>query len=325
MSASTSERPLVVYGALAANVVIAVAKFIAAFATGSAAMLSEAFHSVADSGNQGLLLLGLHRSGRPPDDRHPFGYGPELFFWSMVVAMVLFGVGGGLSIYEGVKHVLSPGEGGDPTWNYVVLAIAFVAEGTSLTIALRHFLRGRNGRPFWRALRSSKNPSVFTVLAEDSAALAGIVIAFLGVFLRHRLDMPVLDGVASILIGVLLCAVASFLGHETKGLLLGESAEPHVRERITEVVRADPAVRDVAPPLTMHLGPDQILLNMSIVFDPSLRAAEVGAAIDRIERAIRAEDARIQRIFVEAKSVARTVDGAAAENARARGAHDVPP
>ena len=303
------KKPLAVYGALAANLLIAVVKFVAAAITGSSAMLSEGVHSVVDSGNQGLLLLGTHRSRQPADEQHPFGHGAELFFYGLLVAMLLFGFGGGLSIYEGVNHILHPAPLDDPTWNYVVLGAAALFEGTSLAIATRELLHRSRAAAFWERFRRSKDPSVFTVVAEDSAAIVGLIFAFLGVFLSHRLILPVLDGVASICIGVLLCSVALLLAYETKGLLVGESAEPEVRERIARVVRADPAVRRADAPLTMHLAPGEVLLNMSVTFDPQLPAAELARSIDRLERKVRQEDPRIARIFFEAAAMAQPQDG----------------
>lgn len=177
----SSESAIAVYGAMGANLAVAITKFAAAFASGSSAMLSEGIHSVVDTGNEALLLLGLRRSEKPADARHPFGYGKELYFWSLVVAIVLFGVGGGMSFYEGITHLRHPTEIGDPTWSYVVLGLSFLFEGTSWVVALKRFLPGVRDESFWRALRTSKDPSVVTVLLEDSAALSGLVVAFLGV------------------------------------------------------------------------------------------------------------------------------------------------
>jgi cation diffusion facilitator family transporter len=300
----SSERPITVYGAIAANGVIAVSKFAAGIISGSSAMLSEAIHSVVDTGNELLLLLGIHRSKKPADKLHPFGYGQELYFWSLIVAILLFGLGGGMSIYEGISHLRHPAVIRDPTWNYVVLGIAFVAEGTSWAIALRKFLEKRKkGQGLWQALRASKNPAVFVVLAEDSAALAGIVVAFLGVFFGHRLRNPYLDGTASIVIGLILATVAGFLAFESRDLLVGESADADVVRSIRKVARADPAVLDVSRPLTMHLGPGQVLLNLDIEFHPDLSASEITAAVDRLEAGIRKERPSIKRIFIEAESL----------------------
>lgn len=306
MPTTAAKRPVAVYGAIAANLLIAVTKFLAAWATGSSAMVSEGIHSVVDTGNELLLLLGLRRSRRPPNAKHPFGYGQELYFWSLIVAVVLFGIGGGMSVYEGLLHLLHPTPPGDPFWNYVVLAIDAVAEGSSWLLALREFRREKLSGSFWRALRASKDPSVYTVLAEDSAALLGILVAFAGIYLGHRLHNPYLDGAAAILIGLILSAVAVFLVYESRGLLLGESADPQVVARIGELARADAAVVGVGTPLTMHFGPEEILLNLEVEFRPELPATEVVRAIDRLEEAIRREFPAIRRIFVESEALKKS-------------------
>jgi cation diffusion facilitator family transporter len=304
VSSGTSERAITVYGAIAANAVIAVSKFTAGLISGSSAMLSEGIHSVVDTGNELLLLLGIHRSKKPADELHPFGYGKELYFWSLIVAILLFGLGGGMSIYEGITHLQHPAVIQNPTWNYVVLGIAFIAEGTSWAIALKKFLTNkRRGRGLWQALRASKNPAIFVVLAEDSAALAGILVAFLGVLFGHRLQDPYLDGTASIIIGLILVTVAGFLAYESRDLLLGESADADVVQSIRKLAGADPAVLGVSHPLTMHFGPEQVLLNLDIEFRPDLSASEITAAVDRLEAGIRKERPSIKRIFIEAESL----------------------
>jgi cation diffusion facilitator family transporter len=293
-----------VYGAIAANAVIGVSKFAAGIISGSSAMLSEAIHSVVDTGNELLLLLGIHRSKKPADELHPFGHGKELYFWSLIVAILLFGLGGGMSIYEGISHLRHPAVIKDPTWNYVVLGIAFIAEGTSWAIALNKLLkRKKAGQGIWDAVRASKNPAVFVVLAEDSAALLGIVVAFLGVLLGHTLSNPYLDGAASIIIGLILATVAAFLSYESRDLLVGESADADVLQAIRRLAEADPAVVGVSRPLTMHFGPEQVLLNLDIEFRPDLSASEITAAVDRLEAGIRKERPSIKRIFIEAESL----------------------
>ena len=304
MSSGSSERPITVYGAIAANTVIAVSKFAAGITTGSSAMLSEGIHSVVDTGNQLLLLLGIHRSKRPADELHPFGHGKELYFWSLIVAILLFGLGGGMSIYEGITHLEHPAVIQDPTWNYVVLGIAFVAEGTSWAIAWKKLLDNRKqGQGLWQVLRASKNPAVFVVVAEDSAALAGIFVAFLGVLLGHSLQNPYLDGAASIVIGLILAAVAGFLAYESRDLLVGEAADADVLQSVRRLAEADPAVVGVSRPLTMHFGPEQVLLNLDIEFRPDLSAAEITAAVDRLEAGIREERPSIKRIFIETEAL----------------------
>lgn len=312
--ASENSSPIAVYGALAANLVIAVTKFVAASLTGSSAMLSEGIHSVVDTGNQALILLGLRRSKRPADARHPFGYGKELYFWSLIVAIILFALGGGLSIYEGLSHLRHPTELGDPTMSYIVLAIAFAVEGVAWALAYRELRRGAVHMPFLRAVRESKNPAVYTVLAEDTAAALGLVVAFLGIFLGHRLDLPILDGVASLVIGGILALVAVFLAYESKALLIGESADPDTVASVRRIAEADPAVREVHEPLTMHFAPRQILLNLDVRFRRDLPASEVAQAVDRIERAIHREHPAIQRIFIEAEGLREGLSGPAGES-----------
>jgi cation diffusion facilitator family transporter len=309
-STAQSERPVTVYAAVGSNLAIAAAKFTAAAITGSSAMLAEAIHSVVDTGNELLLLLGIRRSVRPADPLHPFGHGKELYFWSLIVAILLFGIGGGMSIYEGISHLQHPVEIRDPTWNYVVLGVAFVAEGTSWTIAMRKLLEGRiQGQSVWRAMRTSKDPTIYTVVAEDSAALAGVWVAFLGVLLGHRLRNPYLDGAASIVIGLILATVAGYLAVESRDLLVGESAGAEIVEDIRALAEADPAVVQASRPLTMHFGPNRVLLNLDIEFRPELTADEVTAAVDRLEARIRKEHPSIRRIFIEAEALTRRSAG----------------
>lgn len=298
---TASHSRKVVYAATAANLAIAATKFAAAWLSGSSAMLSEAIHSVADTGNQLLLLLGLHRSQLPPDESYPFGHGKELYFWSLIVAILLFGVGGGMALYEGISHVLEPHPLENAFWAYVVLAIAAVFESCSLTIAVRELMRRRGPRPFWLRVHRSKDPSVYTTFYEDFAALLGLAVAFLGVFLGHQLHDPYYDAGASMLIGVILCVVALTLVYESRGLLIGESANPEIVASIREIVDADPAIRAARTPLTMHLGPLDVLLNLDVEFEPGITAREQVAAVSRIEDAIRRRHPAIRRIFIEAR------------------------
>jgi cation diffusion facilitator family transporter len=298
-----SERPVVIYGALAANLGIAATKFVAASFTGSSAMLSEAIHSVVDTGNQFLLLVGVRRSARPPDEMHPFGHGKELYFWSLMVAVLLFGLGGGMAIYEGILHVLHPKRPVALIWNYSVLGIAFIFEAGSWYLAAREFVRKKKEGSVFAAFRASKDPSVYTVLAEDSAALAGLIIAGAGTAASQWFDYPKADGIASILIGILLASVSLFLLRESKGLLIGESTDKDVVSGVREMVRFDPSVELVNAPLTMHFGPEEVLLIMEIEFQPGIPALEVSKTIDRLETGIRQKYPQIKNIYIEAAAL----------------------
>ena len=247
-----SESRIAIFAAIAGNVAIAITKLIAAYFTGSAAMLSEGIHSLVDTGNGGLLLLGIRMSRKPADANHPFGRGKELYFWSLVVAILIFALGGGMSVYEGVTHMLHHQPPSDPTWNYVVLGFAFVFEGGSSFFALRAFRKEMSGQGVFRTIRDSKDPTTFTVLFEDTAALLGLIVAFLGIFLGHWFHNPYLDGVASIIIGLILAVVAGFLAYESKGLLIGEGVDQKTLASIRELAGADESVAEVRKSLTMH-------------------------------------------------------------------------
>ena len=298
-----AESKTAVYGAIAANTAIAITKFVAAGITGSSAMLSEGIHSAVDTGNGVLLLVGMKLSQRKPTAEHPFGYGKELYFWSLIVAVLIFGVGGGVSAYEGVLHMLHPEPLRDATWNYVVLALAAVFEGGSFIVALRQFLETKRDRPFWDAIKSSKDPTTYTVLAEDSAALAGLAAAAVGVYASHRLDLPVLDGAASVVIGLLLAGVAVLLIRESRGLLIGEGVAPETAGAIRTLALSDPCVCKAAPPLSMYFGPDEVLLTLDVEFQPDATAEQVAAAVARIEHAIRTRYPKITRIYIEARAI----------------------
>ncbi|MGN6702497.1 MAG: cation diffusion facilitator family transporter [Burkholderiaceae bacterium] len=299
-----AESRFVVYGALAGNLAIAATKFAAAAFSGSSAMLSEAVHSTVDTGNELLLLVGMKRSSRPADAGHPFGYGKELYFWSLMVAVLILGLGGGISAYEGVMHVLHPPPLEDPTWNYIVLAAAAVFEGASFSYALYAVLQSKGDRSLLRALHVSKDPGTYTVVAEDAAALLGLAIAALGVYLSHRLQIPALDGAASIAIGVLLAAVATLLIYESRGLLIGEGVDREMAAAIREMTQEDQAVVSAACPLTMYFGPDNILLTLDVQFRKGISGADLAAAVDRIENRIRSRYHAVRRIYIEANPVA---------------------
>jgi cation diffusion facilitator family transporter len=292
-----------IYAALIANLIIAASKFVAAWFSGSSAMLSEGIHSIVDTGNSGLLLLGIRLSQKPADEEHPFGHGKELYFWTLIVAVVIFAGGGGISLYEGVLHLLHPQPIEDPKWSYIVLGIAALTEGWSLKVALHEFRAVQGRQSLLRAIQSSKDPTTFTVLIEDSAALAGIVAAFLGIYLGHALDNPYLDGAASVVIGLILAAVAILLVYESRGLLIGEAADRQTLASVREIAERDPCVERVRRLLTTYFGPDSVLLNMDIQFREGLSAGEVEAAVERIEKAIRMKHPEIKNIFIEAESI----------------------
>ena len=294
-----AESRIAIYGAIAANVAIAVTKSVVAAITGSSAMMSEAIHSLVDTGNGVLLLVGVSRSQNPANAKHPFGHGKELYVWSLIVAVLIFGLGGGVSLYEGVLHVLEPTPLQDAHWSYIVLGCAALFEGASFALALRQFNRERGDAPFWKSLHASKDPATYTVLAEDGAALAGLAIAALGVFASHQLDMPRLDGVASILIGLLLAGVAVLLVRESRGLLVGEGVKPDTAREIQDIARAQPGVKDVGHVLSMYVGPEDVLVTFDIAFAPEVPASDVAATIRRIEQAVRERFPKVRRIFLE--------------------------
>ncbi len=288
-----------VVAAIIANVAIAVIKFVAGSITGSSAMISEGIHSVVDAGNGGLLFHGLRRGARPADTNHPFGHGMEIYFWSLIVAVSIFGIGGGLSIYEGITHLRHPAPLASPTVNYVVLAVAAVLESASFTVAWRAFRKHKGSRRTFTAIHLGKDPSLFAVLFEDTAALLGLVVAFLGVFISHQLQAPAIDAAASVAIGCILVCAAGWLASESRSLLVGEAAAPEVVAALRRIALADPVVTGLGTVLTMHLGPDEVLLNIEVQFTPGLPAEEIHHAVHRIERHIREPFPQVSRIFIE--------------------------
>jgi cation diffusion facilitator family transporter len=292
-------RSLAVYSALAANIGIAIAKFVAAALSGSSASLSEGVHSVADSGNEMLLLFGLRRARRPPTAAHPYGHGKELYFWSLIVAIILFAMGGGLSIYQGVAHLRKPVPLVRPVVNYVVLSVALVFESTSLFVARRQLFRKKKPTSTWRGLRASKDPSVFTIVAEDTAAVAGILVAFIGIALSQLFGQPAFDAIASVLVGVILAVVAMALARESRDLLVGESADAELVREIERLAYAEKAVSGIGRILTMQLGPDQVLVTLEIEFSPDLRARELAQVVERIEADVREAHREVTHIFIE--------------------------
>jgi cation diffusion facilitator family transporter len=298
-----SDSKVAVFGAIAANAAIALTKFVAAGVTGSSVMLSEGIHSIVDTGNGAMLLIGMKLSQRQATAEHPFGHGKELYFWSLMVAVIIFGLGGGISAYGGVLHILNPAPLRDPTWNYVVLCAAMVFEGASFVVALRQFWISKGDGSFWQSLGRSKDPTTVSVLAEDAAALAGLAVAATGVYLSHRFDMPVIDGAASVVVGVLLGCVAILLIRQSRGLLIGEGVRPETAAAIRALALQDPHVREAASPLSMYLGPEEILLTLDVEFERDSTADEIVRAIARIERDIRKRYPKVNRIYIEARSI----------------------
>ncbi len=291
-----------IYAALAGNLAIACTKFGAAWWTGSSAMLSEAIHSLVDTGNQLLMLHGLRRSRRPATPEHPFGFGLELYFWTFVVAILIFGLGAGVSILEGIDKIRHPGEVESPWVNYAVLGVSMVFEGATWFIAFRTFRAQNRHHDVLEAVQRSKDPSVFTVLIEDSAALAGLAIAAAGLAGAQALNLPWLDGAASILIGLLLAGTATFLARECKGLMLGEAADPTLQTALRRIATDHDAITGVNEVLTMHFGPTDILALLSLDFQNSLSAEAVETTVSTIERRIKHDHPTVRRIFVEAQS-----------------------
>jgi cation diffusion facilitator family transporter len=298
------ESGKVLYVALLGNVAVAVSKFVVAGITGSSAMMAEAIHSSVDTGNELLLFVGLHRSRKPPTPTHPFGHGREVYFWSFLVVIMLFAFGGGLSIFDGIRGITQPPPLEPPRWNYIVLALAAIFEGFSWIVGMRELLRRRRpGRSIWEALQFSKDPSVMSVVFEDSAALIGILIAAAGLWSSHHWHNPALDGAASVAIGALLACVAILFGREVKGLLVGEAADPEVLRAIREVTASDPDIESAGDPLTMQLGPNQVLLNIELRFGAGLDRDGIERVIDRIEAEIRRRAPEVTRIYIEAESL----------------------
>jgi cation diffusion facilitator family transporter len=290
---------LVVYAALAGNLAIAVAKFVAAWISGSSAMLSEGVHSLVDTTNELLLLYGMHRAEKRADVTHPFGYGRELYFWSFIVALLVFAAGAGVSAYEGIQHIRHPEPATHHVVSYSVLVISILFEGTSWWIALREFRASKGSLGYFEAFRRSKDPTTFTVLLEDSAALLGLGFALTGLLAAQLLDMPIFDGVASLCIAAVLALTAFFLARETKGLLIGEPAHPQVAERILQLANADPDLRNANGVTTMQMGPSQVVAMLSAEFEDALTTPQIEACITRIEGAAKREYPELTALFIK--------------------------
>jgi cation diffusion facilitator family transporter len=296
MASSTTK---VVYAALLGNVAIAATKFGAAWLTGSSAMLSEAVHSLVDTLNELLLLYGMHRAARPPDRTHPLGHGRELYFWSFIVALLVFALGAGVSLYEGVLHIVAPRPIEDAFVGYAVLGVSFAFEALSWSVAFREFRREKGERGWIEAVRRSKDPTSFTVLFEDTAALAGLAIALAGMAASQFLDLPVLDGVASVAIGVVLALTAALLARESKGLLIGEAADPDLVRSIVRIATDQRGIVSATPLMTVHLAPRQVVVALGVDFDDAISAQHAEQACGRIEERVRRTHPEVVALFIK--------------------------
>ena len=297
-----SSRKLVIYAALAGNALIAIMKFIAASITGSSAMFSEGIHSVVDTGNQMLLLYGLKQAKKPADDRFPFGHGKEIYFWSFVVAIMIFAVGAGISVYEGIHRLLEPSPVDNFLVNYIVLLLALIFEGAAWFFALKEFRKAKGQWGYFEAVQRGKDPSMFVVLFEDSAAMLGLIVALLATFLTQVTGNLYFDGIASIVIGLILAGTAIWLAIETKGLLIGERANVHVIDGIRKLSQSYDNIEHVNEVLTMHMGPEFILVNLSVEFIDASTATEIEETVSHLDAAIKNEYENVKRIFIEAEA-----------------------
>ena len=300
MASNASKK--VIYAALFGNLLISITKFGASIITTSSAMLSEAIHSLVDTGNQVLLLYGLRRSAKPADQMHPFGYGKELYFWPFVVAILIFAVGAGLSAYEGIHRVMHPQPVSNAYINYIVLGLAMVFEAYVWWVAYKEFTVLRGDQPFIKAIRDSKDPTVITVLFEDSAAMLGLMVAFIGVAISDFYQLPIFDGIASLLIAAILAVTASFLAFECKGLLIGEGAHPETIASIRAIIDEDSRIENINQMLTIHFGPQDILVNISLDFVDGLPSEKVEATVTNMGERIKSKHPEVKRIFIEAQN-----------------------
>lgn len=288
-----------IYSALAANLLIAVTKFVAGSFTNSSSMISEGIHSTVDTTNQFLLLYGIKRSRKAPDESHPFGYGKELYFWSFVVSILIFGLGGALSVYQGILHILEPEEMKDPFWNYIVLILSLIFEGTSLIISVKEFNKTRNGVRWWDAIIRSKDPSSFLVVFEDGAAVAGLTVVMILMGVSHSFGIPQLDGVASIIVGLILVFVSLILARESRSLLMGEGIAPETREKIAQLAEQDDAVVRTKNILSTYQSPEEIVLVLIIDFEDHLDTEDITEAVQRIRRTVKAAFPLVRYVIIQ--------------------------
>jgi cation diffusion facilitator family transporter len=284
--------------AMGANFGIAASKFAAAAVTGSSAMLTEGIHSVVDSLNQLLLIWGRRQARKAPDPIHPFGYGRELYFWSFVVAVLVFALGAGVSVYEGVIHILHPEPAVSPVIAYGVLLVAFLLEGWSTLAAYREFRAAKGPLGWWEAVRRSKDPPAFIVLLENGAAMAGLVAAAVGLFLAQLTGNPFFDGAASVVIGIILGLTAWLLAVESKALLIGEAAEPELVEGLRAIAAARPGIAGIGQILTVHSAPDQITALMSVDFGDEMTAREVERIVCSVEEEVARLWPQVKRLYI---------------------------
>lgn len=305
-----SDSRTAIYVGIAATLLIAMTKFAAAAFSGSSAMVAEGVHSLVDSADGLLLLLGQHRASRPADETHPLGHGKELYFWSLIVAVLFFALGGGMSFYEGVQHILRPEPISDPTWSYVVLGASALFTLLSFGAAFRPFRKRARERGYWTTFRNSKDPTLFTLVLEDLADMVGLLLAFLGIYLGHRYGNPYLDGGASLGIGLVMAAVAALLARESKGLLIGEAAREPQLAVIRAAAESDTDVLAVRRPVTMYFGPDTMLVAMDVEFKPDLTTSDIASAVDRLEESIQAAIPEVKHLYIEAESIRKASGGA---------------
>jgi cation diffusion facilitator family transporter len=302
------EARTAVVAAILGNLAIATTKFFAAAVSGSSAMLSEAIHSLVDTGNGALILLGIRNSRKPPDLEHPFGHGRELYFWTLMVGVLIFGVGGGMSVYEGLTHLTNPKPIADARWSYIVLVLSAVFESTSWYFGWKAFSKERRGRGVLEVIHTTKDPTSFSVLLEDSAALLGLVVALLGIFLSQALHQPYFDGAASIVIGLLLCTIAIVMVHESRGLLIGEGVDRKTLANVRAIVEGDEDVAHVQHLHSIYQSPSIVLLVIELRFDDSISAVDVRKAVRRIEANIQARYPEIKYVFFGAESISSESD-----------------
>lgn len=292
-----------IYGAIIANTAIAISKFIAAGVTGSASMLSEGIHSLVDTGNGILLLFGIKKSKQPADRKHPFGYGNEIYFWSFIVAILIFALGGGIALYEGIHHLKHPEPVTNAIWNYVVLGLAIIFEGAAFRVAMKQFNKTRGKASFYKSLKDSKDLPTVAIIIEDSAAILGLLIALSCLIIGQVTGNIYFDGIGSVLIGLLLISVSLFFAIECKGLLVGEGLMQADVYRIKKILKKNENVLAFDRPLSLYFGPNEVLVNLNVNFKDNLTSDEIEETIDAIEVAIKNEIPEVNRIYIEAESI----------------------